>query len=106
MCVPFSLRQSTICLVCFGKNVVVIYYFIAMRFLNNNSDKKYFIQKIEIKYTKTAENRHYIMLIKVALKLNFTFTYNVRNGQKLKKKINFRHFLIIDFEKLQYAYEI
>jgi hypothetical protein len=25
---------------------------------------------------------------------------------QLKKKINFRHFLIIDFEKLQYAYEI
>jgi hypothetical protein len=43
------------------------------------------------------------MLIKVALKLNYTFS--VRNGSCHLKKLRFRHFFIINFEKLQYAYE-
>jgi hypothetical protein len=45
------------------------------------------------------------MLINVALKLNFTFISSVRNGSCHLKKLNFRHFLIINFEKLQQAYE-
>jgi hypothetical protein len=43
------------------------------------------------------------MLIKVALKLNFTFISSIRNGHL--KKLSCRHFLIINFKKLQLAYE-
>jgi hypothetical protein len=43
------------------------------------------------------------MLIKVALKLNFIFISSIRNGHL--KKLSCRHFLIINFEKLQLAYK-
>jgi hypothetical protein len=41
------------------------------------------------------------MLIKVALKFNSTFISSIRNGNCHLKKLSFRHFLIINFKKLQ-----
>jgi hypothetical protein len=41
------------------------------------------------------------MLIKVALKLNFTFISMSKMVVAIKKKLSFRHFLITNFEKLQ-----
>jgi hypothetical protein len=37
----------------------------------------------------------------VALKLNFRLISSMRNGSCYLKKISFRNFLIINFEKLQ-----
>jgi hypothetical protein len=59
-----------------------------MLFLNKNSNKtiaykkEYFIQKIEI----TPKRLQIGMLIKMALKFNFTFISSIRNGSYHLKK--------------------